>query len=171
MVFALPAASAPPTSLTTSNPADGTPRPASNMVGTVVTSKSSMILGLVNANSERATARTERRPARSGSTFVVAGVTTCPPCLHAFRTRQRPACRRLAGSLHPAAGTDDERHCEDAERHERDHPQDRPAHLLISDGAEDMMTETGLIFWAARCHRQQSGHSMTKLSSSEEFHG
>jgi hypothetical protein len=48
---------------------------------------------------------------------------------------------------------------------------DRPAHLLTSDGAEDMMTETDLIFWAARRHRQQSGHSMTKLSSSEEFHG
>jgi hypothetical protein len=38
-------------------------------------------------------------------------------------------------------------------------------------GIAKVMTETDLIFWAARCHRQQSGHSMTKLSSSEEFHG
>src|SRR5215467_5106243 len=79
MVFALPAANAPPIRVTTSRRTDGSPRCASNMVGIVVTSSSSMILGLVSANSERATTRTERRPARAGSTFVVAGVNYLPP--------------------------------------------------------------------------------------------
>src|SRR5215467_586780 len=78
MVFALPAANAPPTRVTTSSRTDGSPRAASNMVGIVVTSSSSMILGLVSANSERATTRTERRPARAGSTLVVAGVNYLP---------------------------------------------------------------------------------------------
>ena len=78
MVFALPAANAPPTRVTTSRRTDGSPRSASNMVGIVVTSRSSMILGLVSAKSERATTRTERRPARAGSTFDVAGVNYLP---------------------------------------------------------------------------------------------
>src|SRR5689334_24714419 len=60
-----------PTSVTTSRRTDGSPRAASSMVGIVVTSRSSIILGLVRANSERATTRAERRPARAGSAFVV----------------------------------------------------------------------------------------------------
>src|SRR5215475_7713829 len=247
MVLTLPAASAPPASVTTSRRTGGRPRAASSMVGIVVTSRSSMILGLVRANSERATTRTERRPARAGSAFAVAGVTICPPYRHAVRTSRRPARRRLEGSHHPAApaaclpvpvaapaagarslcpGTvcglvyrkyktvattrnratgiakvmieaarvqslptaarfiataascestrspqpgpgrpgrlmseqpievgrrslgfvfaepsDRQRDGHDAERHQRDHPQDRPTHLLVGDGVKDMMTE------------------------------
>src|SRR5262245_54320599 len=51
------------------------------MVGIVVTSNSSMILGLVRANSERATTRAERRPAKAGSAFAVAGVNDLPSVL------------------------------------------------------------------------------------------
>src|SRR5262245_46834321 len=99
MVLALPAANAPPISVTTSTRTDGSPRCASSMVGIVVTSRSSMIRGLVSANSERATARTDRRPARAGSAPVVAGVTTYPPCRHAAvaAVARRPrACRPRA---------------------------------------------------------------------------
>ena len=62
MVFALPAARAPPASVTSSIRTDGSPRSASSIVGMVVTSSSSMILGLVSANNEAATAFTLRRP-------------------------------------------------------------------------------------------------------------
>ena len=62
MVFALPAARAPPASVTSSTLTDGSPRSASSMVGMVVTRSSSMILGLVSANNEDATAFTLRRP-------------------------------------------------------------------------------------------------------------
>src|SRR5262249_11341554 len=78
MVLALPAASAPSASVTTSSPTDGSPRAASSMVGIVVTSRSSMILGLVRAHSERAPTRAERRAARAGSAFAVAGVNYLP---------------------------------------------------------------------------------------------
>ena len=79
MVFALPAANAPPTSVTTQHPdRTGRPRCASSIVGIVVTRRSSMIRGLVRANSDRATTRAERRPAATGSASV-AGVTLSPP--------------------------------------------------------------------------------------------
>src|SRR5258708_1873030 len=102
MVFALPAASAPPISVTAISPSDGSPRLASSIVGSVVTSSSSMILGLVSATSDRAISPGERRPtcdevtcdearplaaactaAASGSAFV-ACVTRRPrsPALH-----------------------------------------------------------------------------------------
>ena len=47
--FAPPAASVPPTTVATISQTGGTPRWATNMVGTVVTRRSSMILGLVRA--------------------------------------------------------------------------------------------------------------------------
>src|SRR6266487_58707 len=62
IVFALPAARAPPASVTSRILTDGSPRSASSMVGIVVTRSSSMILGLVSANNEDATAFTLRRP-------------------------------------------------------------------------------------------------------------
>src|SRR5437764_5470889 len=62
MVFALPAARAPPASVTSSIRTDGSPRSTSSMVGIVVTRSSSMILGLVSANNEDATAYALRRP-------------------------------------------------------------------------------------------------------------
>ena len=51
MVFALPAASAPPASVTSRMRTDGSPRSASSIVGMVVTRSSSTILGLVSAKS------------------------------------------------------------------------------------------------------------------------
>src|SRR5262249_32178631 len=51
------------------------------MVGIVVTSNSSIILGLVRANSERATTRTERRPAKAGGAVAVPGGTDLPAVL------------------------------------------------------------------------------------------
>ena len=53
-MFALPAARAPPASVTSRIRTDGSPRSASSIVGMVVTSSSSMILGLVSANREDA---------------------------------------------------------------------------------------------------------------------
>ena len=47
--LAAPAASVPPTSVATSSRHDGQPRAASIIAGTVVTSSSSMIRGLVSA--------------------------------------------------------------------------------------------------------------------------
>ena len=47
--FAPPAASVPPTSVATMSPSDGKPLAATNIVGTVVTSSSSMMRGLVSA--------------------------------------------------------------------------------------------------------------------------
>jgi hypothetical protein len=47
--FALPAASEPPTSVASTVTGDGRPPAASTIVGTVVTSSSSMIRGLVSA--------------------------------------------------------------------------------------------------------------------------
>jgi hypothetical protein len=61
-VFALPAASAPPTSVTTISSRLGRPRLASSIVGSVVTSSSSMIRGLVSRKSARATVPADRRP-------------------------------------------------------------------------------------------------------------
>src|ERR1700691_148862 len=92
MVLALPAASAPPISVTAMSSTDGRPRRARNIVGSVVTRRSSMILGLVSANNDRSTTAGERRvigdeslpfaPAltavASGSAFV-ACVTRRPP--------------------------------------------------------------------------------------------
>ncbi len=52
--------------------------------GCVVTSSSSMIRGLVRANSDRATTRAERRPAVTGSASV-AGVTLGPPSFPCLR--------------------------------------------------------------------------------------
>ena len=49
MALAPPAARVPPTTVATISHTDGTPRSATNMVGTVVTSRSSMIRGLVSA--------------------------------------------------------------------------------------------------------------------------
>ena len=49
MAFAPPAASAPPAKVATMSQTGGRPRRATTMVGRVVTSSSSMILGLVNA--------------------------------------------------------------------------------------------------------------------------
>ena len=49
MALAPPAASAPPTSVATISQTDGTPRLATIMVGSVVTSSSSMMRGLVSA--------------------------------------------------------------------------------------------------------------------------
>src|SRR5215469_8812669 len=81
-------------SVTAIRPGDGSPRCASSMVGSVVTSKSSMILGLVSANSARAIKRADRlpasgesplaaaRPAAASGSALVACVTRCPPCLH-----------------------------------------------------------------------------------------
>ncbi len=93
MVFALPAASAPPISVTAISSIDGRPRLASSIVGRVVTSSSSMMRGLVRANRDRAISPADRRRARvdprspapagtadaSGSAFV-ACVTRHPPC-------------------------------------------------------------------------------------------
>jgi len=47
--LAPPAANVPPTMVATISQTDGTPRSATNMVGTVVTRRSSIILGLVRA--------------------------------------------------------------------------------------------------------------------------
>ena len=60
-VFALPAASAPPASVAAISHTGGTPRWASSIVGSVVISSSSMIRGLVSANSDLATRRAVRR--------------------------------------------------------------------------------------------------------------
>ena len=49
MAFAPPAASAPPARVATISQTGGTPRCATTMVGSVVTSRSSMIRGLVRA--------------------------------------------------------------------------------------------------------------------------
>jgi hypothetical protein len=49
MAFAPPAASEPPSTVTMTRPRPGTPCSATNITGTVVTSSSSMILGLVSA--------------------------------------------------------------------------------------------------------------------------
>ena len=49
MALAPPAASAPPTSVATINQTGGRPRWATTMVGSVVTSRSSMMRGLVRA--------------------------------------------------------------------------------------------------------------------------
>ena len=49
VALAPPAASVPPTTVATISHTDGTPRSATNMVGTVVTRSSSMIRGLVSA--------------------------------------------------------------------------------------------------------------------------
>lgn len=49
VALAPPAASAPPTRVATITPADGRPRWATTMVGSVVTSSSSMLRGLVSA--------------------------------------------------------------------------------------------------------------------------
>src|SRR5215467_4491386 len=59
-----------------------------------------------------------------------------------------------------AEPADGERHGQDAEGHQRDHPQDRPAHLLISDDAENMMTETeiGRICQPRAVHADQPEH-------------
>src|SRR5580692_6863708 len=62
MVFALPAASVPPISVTRTSLSEGRPRWASSMAGTVVTKSSSMIRGLVSATSPRAIVPTGRRP-------------------------------------------------------------------------------------------------------------
>src|SRR6266567_4323643 len=62
MVFALPAASVPPTRVTRTSRMDGTPRWASSMAGTVVTRSSSMMRGLVSAISARTTTAAGRRP-------------------------------------------------------------------------------------------------------------
>src|SRR6266487_1982045 len=62
MVFALPAAGVPPTSVTRTSRMEGTPRWASSMVGTVVTRSSSMMRGLVSAISARTTTPAGRRP-------------------------------------------------------------------------------------------------------------
>ena len=48
MTLALAAERAPPTRVAATSHGDGTPRAAMNMVGTVVTSSSSMIRGLVS---------------------------------------------------------------------------------------------------------------------------
>ena len=56
MVFALAAASVPPTRVTANTRTEGSPRWASSIVGMVVTSSSSMMRGLVSGNSDRATA-------------------------------------------------------------------------------------------------------------------
>ena len=47
--LAPPAASVPPTSVSSTSPSGGQPRSASTIVGTVVISSSSMIRGLVSA--------------------------------------------------------------------------------------------------------------------------
>ena len=49
MVLAPPAASAPPSKVASIKVTEGTPRRATNMVGSVVTSSSSMIRGFVSA--------------------------------------------------------------------------------------------------------------------------
>ena len=49
MALAPPAASEPPSTVATTSHRSGTPPSATNMTGTVVTSSSSMILGLVRA--------------------------------------------------------------------------------------------------------------------------
>ena len=49
MALAPPAASVPPMTVATISHTDGIPRSATTMVGTVVTSSSSMIRGLVSA--------------------------------------------------------------------------------------------------------------------------
>src|SRR5262252_7126157 len=68
MVFALPAARVPPTSVTRTSRSDGTPRLASSMAGTVVTRSSSMMRGLVSATSAQPTARGDRaRDGRAGA--------------------------------------------------------------------------------------------------------
>ena len=61
-MFALPAASVPPISVTRTSRSEGSPRWASSMVGTVVTRSSSMIRGLVSATSPRAIVPAGRRP-------------------------------------------------------------------------------------------------------------
>jgi hypothetical protein len=68
IVLADPAASVPPTSVATSVTVDGQPRAASTMTGTVVTSSSSMIRGLVNATYARTT-----EPADLGAATAAAG--------------------------------------------------------------------------------------------------
>src|SRR6266581_2878049 len=103
MVFALPAAMAPPVRVTAISQGDGRPRSASSMVGSVVTSRSSMILGLVRANNDWPITLADRPPAgdeslleaappaaASGSALV-ACVTRCPPCSHQQGRRDRPA--------------------------------------------------------------------------------
>src|SRR5436305_2149440 len=62
IVFALPAASVPPTSVTRTSWRDGRPRWASSMAGTVVTRSSSMMRGLVSATRARTTTPAWRRP-------------------------------------------------------------------------------------------------------------
>ena len=49
MALAPPAARVPPTTVTAISQSDGSPRSATTIVGTVVTSSSSMIRGLVSA--------------------------------------------------------------------------------------------------------------------------
>ncbi|MGD0241329.1 MAG: hypothetical protein ABSB59_13525 [Streptosporangiaceae bacterium] len=61
-MFALPAASVPPTSVTRTSFSEGRPRWASSMVGTVVTRSSSMMRGLVSATRARTTTPGVRRP-------------------------------------------------------------------------------------------------------------
>ena len=56
-VLAPAAASVPPTTVSTTRAADGTPRAATNMGGTVVTKSSSMMRGLVSATNPRSVGR------------------------------------------------------------------------------------------------------------------
>src|SRR3954470_16162524 len=58
MAFAAPAAIVPPTSVQKTSFSGGTPRAARNMAGTVVTSSSSMMRGLVSATYAETRSRT-----------------------------------------------------------------------------------------------------------------
>ena len=74
--LALPAASVPPSRVASTRPSGGRPRAASIIVGTVVTSSSSMIRGLVSATYAATTppARGLRTlPGRASSASVVTG--------------------------------------------------------------------------------------------------
>src|SRR3954471_22446643 len=68
IVLALPAASVPPTRVSASVHVDGQPRAASIITGTVVTSSSSMMRGLVRATYDRTTANGNRADLTSAVT-------------------------------------------------------------------------------------------------------
>src|SRR5438270_1589536 len=74
IVLAEPAASVPPTRVASSVQPDGQPRAASTMTGTVVTSSSSMIRGLVSATYALITSSGDRRPAIAAAVAEVTGM-------------------------------------------------------------------------------------------------
>src|SRR5947209_12371693 len=73
IVLAEPAARVPPTRVASSVQPDGQPRAASTMTGTVVTSSSSMIRGLVSATYALTTSSGDRRPAGVCEAATAAG--------------------------------------------------------------------------------------------------